>query len=158
MVPCWYCGTIESGPRLREHQIPKCRGGGEGDNLVPACYTCNRNKGSKTVEEYRAVIEIERRHSPHKFYGEIHTIVAPTNYWKRAFTFSCTRCLVESPAVRTFVALVAVGWRSALTKGERLCPTCQTLADEESDQWVRDMIIDRALRELDDCYDLGGSC
>lgn len=49
---CAYCG--KTGIRLdREHKIPVCRGGGyTASNIVPACFTCNRRKGSMTDTEY----------------------------------------------------------------------------------------------------------
>jgi hypothetical protein len=57
---CIYCGTEtrpEAGhPNSHEldHNIPVSRGGtNDPDNLDPTCRTCNREKGSKTGEEYR---------------------------------------------------------------------------------------------------------
>lgn len=50
--PCFYCGSrdiIEA-----DHVIPIHRGGTHSiGNLVPACRTCNRSKGSKTITEWR---------------------------------------------------------------------------------------------------------
>jgi HNH endonuclease/Protein of unknown function (DUF1376) len=49
---CIYCGD-ESGPFDLDHRLPWSRGGQHSfDNLVVACRTCNRSKGSRTVEEW----------------------------------------------------------------------------------------------------------
>lgn len=49
---CTYCG--ERGGRLEcDHIIPVSRGGGSNlDNLTTSCFTCNRSKRDKTVEEW----------------------------------------------------------------------------------------------------------
>ena len=50
---CRYCGTTD-GPWEIDHIHPVCRGGSnEPENLTVACRTCNRQKGSKTVREWR---------------------------------------------------------------------------------------------------------
>lgn len=58
---CWYCGrdlTADNGTKARvtiDHQTPRSRGGlTQLGNLVPACASCNAQKRSRTVEEYRA--------------------------------------------------------------------------------------------------------
>ena len=44
---------------VRDHMMPKSRGGSNRkDNLADCCFTCNSQKGRKTVEEYRAYLEI----------------------------------------------------------------------------------------------------
>lgn len=50
---CVYCDA--KGGRLEcDHITPVSRGGDhEPDNLVTACFSCNRSKGSKTLEEWR---------------------------------------------------------------------------------------------------------
>lgn len=50
---CQYCG--ERGKRLEcDHVVPVSRGGSnEHENLVTACFACNRSKRAKTVEEWR---------------------------------------------------------------------------------------------------------
>lgn len=50
---CRYCGA--RGVRLEcDHVVPVAKGGHHGeDNLVTACFTCNRSKRDKTVEEWR---------------------------------------------------------------------------------------------------------
>ena len=50
---CQYCG--EHGGKLEcDHVIPVSRGGShEPDNLVTACFRCNRSKRDKLVEEWR---------------------------------------------------------------------------------------------------------
>lgn len=49
---CQYCGA--TGARLEcDHVVPVARGGGHGDeNLVTACFECNRSKRDKLPEEW----------------------------------------------------------------------------------------------------------
>lgn len=48
---CFYCGI--SGKMTVDHQTPLSRGGTDNiDNLVPACGSCNRRKGTKTQDEF----------------------------------------------------------------------------------------------------------
>lgn len=48
---CAYCSSPAVG---WDHIIPRSRGGSHSpDNLVPACASCNSQKGSKTADEYR---------------------------------------------------------------------------------------------------------
>lgn len=51
---CAYCGR--RGVRLEcDHVLPVARGGShDPDNLVTACFVCNRSKHDKTVEEWLA--------------------------------------------------------------------------------------------------------
>jgi len=51
---CQYCG--ERGKKLEcDHVIPVARGGHHDDNnLVTACFTCNRSKRDKLVTEWKA--------------------------------------------------------------------------------------------------------
>jgi 5-methylcytosine-specific restriction endonuclease McrA len=69
---CWYCGSQLFGKKKKhpvrhrltfDHQTPRCRGGTAvaedgSKNLVKACAACNLEKGSLTVEEFRAVVAI----------------------------------------------------------------------------------------------------
>lgn len=50
---CQYCG--QRGGRIEcDHVIPVSRGGGHDDeNLVTACFSCNRSKRAKLVSEWR---------------------------------------------------------------------------------------------------------
>jgi hypothetical protein len=50
---CRYCGA--RGVRLEcDHVVPVARGGGHGDdNLVTACFPCNRSKHDKLVSEWK---------------------------------------------------------------------------------------------------------
>jgi len=50
---CGYCG--ERGKRLEcDHVVPVARGGGNGaDNLITACFRCNRSKRAKLPSEWR---------------------------------------------------------------------------------------------------------
>lgn len=51
---CTYCGT-RGGPLECDHMIPVCQGGSsDDDNLTTACFPCNREKGPRTVEQWRA--------------------------------------------------------------------------------------------------------
>ena len=52
---CRYCG--ERGKKLEcDHVVPVSKGGGHDDeNLVTACFSCNRSKRDKLISEWRAV-------------------------------------------------------------------------------------------------------
>jgi RHS repeat-associated protein len=57
---CEYCGrelTEKSGQSNSyeaDHRVPYSRGGpSKGDNLAPACRTCNRSKGARTPQEWK---------------------------------------------------------------------------------------------------------
>lgn len=56
---CWYCGkALQIDTMCIEHRTPVSRGGShEIHNLLPACRSCNSQKGNKTLEEYRAWLE-----------------------------------------------------------------------------------------------------
>lgn len=61
---CYYCGVVPV--RLhREHKIPLARGGPNSiTNIVPACASCNQQKGILTDEEFHQKLsEIARRGS-----------------------------------------------------------------------------------------------
>ena len=57
---CAYCGSkvlIEI-----DHRIPLIRGGSNTiENILPACRRCNRRKNQKTEEEFRELLQRERR-------------------------------------------------------------------------------------------------
>uniref|UniRef100_A0A6M3JLV8 Putative homing endonuclease n=1 Tax=viral metagenome TaxID=1070528 RepID=A0A6M3JLV8_9ZZZZ len=55
---CAYCGCeLTSDTITIDHQIPLIRGGTNYiDNLVPSCQSCNSKKGTKTAEEYLAIL------------------------------------------------------------------------------------------------------
>ena len=57
---CAYCGSME---RIEaDHRTPLCRGGSNLiENILPACRHCNRRKHRKTEEEFRALLQEERR-------------------------------------------------------------------------------------------------
>ncbi len=49
-VLCVYCNTrLTKQSRTRDHLIPRSRGGGPHDNLVPACAPCNRAKSDSPL-------------------------------------------------------------------------------------------------------------
>ena len=50
---CVYCGnTYEINELTLDHVQPKCRGGDDLHNLVPACRQCNQDKGSTNWLSY----------------------------------------------------------------------------------------------------------
>jgi 5-methylcytosine-specific restriction endonuclease McrA len=57
---CAYCGSRE---RIEaDHRMPLCRGGSNRiANILPACRHCNRRKHRRTEEEFRALLQTERR-------------------------------------------------------------------------------------------------
>ena len=57
---CAYCGSAE---RIEaDHRTALCRGGSnEICNILPACRHCNRRKHRRTEEEFRALLQSERR-------------------------------------------------------------------------------------------------
>jgi hypothetical protein len=64
---CTYCrrkGTAASDPDgkswVRDHIVPRCRGGRAKNNLALACTRCNSQKGSKSVEDFLAYMKAER--------------------------------------------------------------------------------------------------
>jgi 5-methylcytosine-specific restriction endonuclease McrA len=56
---CWYCGIkLDGRNHSWDHQNPLGRGGSSSDsNLVRSCQRCNNEKGSMTVDEYRAWLQ-----------------------------------------------------------------------------------------------------
>jgi hypothetical protein len=65
---CAYCGGV--GKRLTIEHVRPIRLGGrtELDNIVPACFRCNRDKGLKSIEEWQ-----------------------PSDLWQLAFIGRCAR-------------------------------------------------------------------
>lgn len=52
---CAYCAG--PGPVEMDHVIPLSKGGRHNpDNVVPACRSCNKSKGDKTLDEWGGVI------------------------------------------------------------------------------------------------------
>jgi 5-methylcytosine-specific restriction endonuclease McrA len=57
---CAYCGS-DFGIEI-DHRIPLNRGGSNTiENILPACRRCNRRKNQKTEEEFRELLQRERR-------------------------------------------------------------------------------------------------
>ena len=60
---CFYCSIPlrdETGRwrGTRDHLTPVCKGGTDNiDNIVAACWPCNKRKGKRTLGEYRAYID-----------------------------------------------------------------------------------------------------
>lgn len=96
---CWYCGHLlcdddelksfwsqHAGPDGIEskaarflnsiemqidHAEARARGGTDAiSNLHPACFSCNSEKGAKSVEEYRIALMLNRSRAPTPFHGE----------------------------------------------------------------------------------------
>ena len=57
IVPCYYCGTVQSGAKIHiEHMTPISRGGKhELQNLCASCSSCNLKKATKTAEEWKSL-------------------------------------------------------------------------------------------------------
>lgn len=52
---CAYCGA--DGATHADHRVPIARGGrNEISNILPSCRRCNRRKGTRTEEEFRALL------------------------------------------------------------------------------------------------------
>jgi 5-methylcytosine-specific restriction endonuclease McrA len=50
---CVYCGeTYDINDLTLDHVKPRCRGGNDFNNLVPACRRCNQEKGSTNWRSY----------------------------------------------------------------------------------------------------------
>lgn len=64
---CWYCGCDLTQESLTvDHVVPRSMGGtGEPDNLVASCLECNQTKGTRSVEEYRVLLERQRDGVPY---------------------------------------------------------------------------------------------
>jgi 5-methylcytosine-specific restriction endonuclease McrA len=59
---CAYCGTPLNGGGEVDHIVPISRGGtNEAKNLTLACRTCNRDKHSKTGDEFRKWLRERQR-------------------------------------------------------------------------------------------------
>jgi 5-methylcytosine-specific restriction endonuclease McrA len=57
---CIYCGSRDS--IEVDHRIPLVRGGSNSiDNVAPACRSCNRRKNRMTEDEFRDLLQRERR-------------------------------------------------------------------------------------------------
>lgn len=51
---CHYCGGKAT---TRDHIVPRSKGGKNGNgNIVPACYQCNKRKGSMDYREFCEMI------------------------------------------------------------------------------------------------------
>jgi 5-methylcytosine-specific restriction endonuclease McrA len=76
---CWYCGADFSRlKRTLDHVVPRSRGGSNHpSNLVFACQSCNSEKGSRSLEDYRHRV-IQRR-GPVIFYGETITTLGDSH-------------------------------------------------------------------------------
>lgn len=59
---CYWCGKyLKRAEAQREHLTPISRGGSDDiSNIVPSCKSCNSRKGTKTAEEYAAVLSAEQ--------------------------------------------------------------------------------------------------
>lgn len=56
---CAYCNAPLTRDTLtRDHIVPRSKGGGGGDNLVPACGPCNRAKANRSLLDFL----VQRRH------------------------------------------------------------------------------------------------
>lgn len=54
---CVYCWRV--GPMTWDHVVPQAEGGGNGNNLVNACRSCNQRKGSMSVARFLRLLARE---------------------------------------------------------------------------------------------------
>ena len=61
--PCYFCGeTLTFKTLTLDRRKPGSRGGTyEKRNLLPACITCNKRRGDKSVQAFKRVLEGEIR-------------------------------------------------------------------------------------------------
>jgi 5-methylcytosine-specific restriction endonuclease McrA len=58
---CYYCHAVLTNTGHRrltwDHKIPKSKGGKRTpNNLVPACFICNQEKGTMSEEQFKAIL------------------------------------------------------------------------------------------------------
>ena len=120
---CWYCGRllVDFVPgdyvklrmiRSKDHLIPQSRGGSdEPDNLVWACKSCNSQKATKTVEEYRAYLRRKNSLVLIRFHGErypdLHDSGEPVASW--AEQQAALRIIKDLAKVKTIQPIWAGG-------------------------------------------------
>jgi 5-methylcytosine-specific restriction endonuclease McrA len=81
---CWYCGSTSS--LSVDHIIPRHKGGASGgENLIPACRTCNSSKGSSDLLEWLA-----RK-------GQFPSLLLLRRYLKMAILFCREKGLMDLP-------------------------------------------------------------
>jgi hypothetical protein len=107
---CWYCGTDEAEAFEREHQMPIVLGG-VGDDLVDACRPCNKAKGPRTIEEFRALLS-RYVSGPIVFAGEV-AADEPYSDVADARELIGSRDVVWADALITRQARAAVLWQQA---------------------------------------------
>jgi HNH endonuclease len=157
---CWYCGDTFT-RMTRDRQTPGSRGGTYLlGNVVPACASCNSSKGAATLDEYRFKLSCKAG-TWVTFYGEVHSIDAPAKFWGwQVMSIACDGCGITVEVRRSYwrKELTRMGWTQNWSPvpndwSNGLFPwMCSMCVNDRIDT------VDRALRELDDCYDLGGSC
>lgn len=69
---CWYCGAkIKFKEMILDHQEPFSKGGADSKrNLAPSCSPCDREKGARTLDEYRTLKRAQKGDQGFCFYGE----------------------------------------------------------------------------------------
>jgi len=55
---CAYCGGVR-GNLTKDHVMPKCLGYGDAGNILLACYGCNKAKGSRTLGQWMASMDVD---------------------------------------------------------------------------------------------------
>lgn len=57
---CHYCGIeLTASTFTKDHKKPKSKGGGSGNNLVPACKSCNTRKSDMDYLEFLKLLQRE---------------------------------------------------------------------------------------------------
>ncbi|MFV0135239.1 RNA-guided endonuclease IscB [Streptomyces sp. HMX87] len=112
---CAYCGTTQ-GPWNIEHLVPRCRGGSDRlSNLVLACVSCNRAKGSTPLRSFLA-------HRPEQLARILQQVTSPRD------DAAAMNATIE-PLIASLEALgrPVRTWSGRLTKANRsrtgLCTT-----------------------------------
>ena len=85
---CGYCGEMATS---LDHIVPRFRSGSSNrNNLVPACRSCNANKGSKNMKDwYKSISKLIEKNALRKFLGQNARLRVEKYFSIEAKIFSC---------------------------------------------------------------------